>query len=110
MIPLALITGVLAGIREGSAQDRSISFISVLFTSIPEIATAIFLTVIFALGLGWLPRSQRATAGNSSSSPSDPGPLRFRLRGAHDPRLGRRSGHLAICAHRHPQRGCPTSA
>src|SRR5215210_751731 len=55
MIPLALVTGVLAGIREGSAQDRSISFISVLFTSIPEIATAIFLTVIFALGLGWFP-------------------------------------------------------
>ena len=55
MIPLALVTGVLAGIREGSAQDRTISFVSVLFTSIPEIATAIFLTVIFALGLGWLP-------------------------------------------------------
>jgi peptide/nickel transport system permease protein len=40
----------------------------VLFTSIPEIATAIILTVIFALGLGWLPANQRATAGNSSSS------------------------------------------
>ena len=59
MIPLALISGVLAGIREGSAQDRSISFVSVLFTSIPEIATAIFLTVIFALGLGWLPAKSR---------------------------------------------------
>ena len=55
MIPLALVTGVLAGIREGKAQDRVISFLSVLFTSIPEIATAIFLTIIFALGLGWLP-------------------------------------------------------
>jgi peptide/nickel transport system permease protein len=55
MIPIALISGVFAGIREGSFQDRSISFLSVLFTSIPEIATAIFLTVIFALGLGWLP-------------------------------------------------------
>jgi peptide/nickel transport system permease protein len=55
MIPIALVTGVLSGIREGSAQDRAISFLSVLFTSIPEIATAIFLTVIFALGLGWLP-------------------------------------------------------
>ena len=51
MVPLALITGVLAGIKEGSAQDRAISFVSVLFTSIPEIATAIFLTVIFALGM-----------------------------------------------------------
>jgi len=59
MIPLALITGVLAGIREGSAQDRAISFLSVLSTSIPEIATAIFLTVIFALGLGWLPAKSK---------------------------------------------------
>jgi peptide/nickel transport system permease protein len=59
MVPLALVTGVLAGIREGSAQDRSISFVSVLFTSIPEIATAIFLTVIFALGLGWFPAKSR---------------------------------------------------
>jgi peptide/nickel transport system permease protein len=59
MIPIALVTGVLAGIREGSAQDRTISFLSVLFTSIPEIATAIFLTVIFALGLGWLPAKSK---------------------------------------------------
>ena len=59
MIPLALVTGVLAGIREGSFQDRSISFLSVLFTSIPEIATAIILTVILALGLGWLPAKSK---------------------------------------------------
>jgi peptide/nickel transport system permease protein len=59
MIPIALVTGVLAGIREGSYQDRTISFLSVLFTSIPEIATAIFLTVIFALGLGWLPAKSK---------------------------------------------------
>lgn len=59
MIPIALVTGVFAGIREGSVQDRTISFLSVLFTSIPEIATAIFLTVIFALGLGWLPAKSK---------------------------------------------------
>ena len=59
MIPLALVTGVLAGIREGKMQDRVISFLSVLFTSIPEIATAIFLTIIFALGLGWLPAKSK---------------------------------------------------
>ncbi|MYZ48040.1 ABC transporter permease [Propylenella binzhouense] len=59
MIPLALVTGVMAGIREGSFQDRSISFLAVLFTSIPEIATAIFLTVIFALWLGWFPAKSR---------------------------------------------------
>ncbi len=59
MIPLALITGVLAGIREGKVQDRAITFLSVLFTSIPEIATAIILTVVFALGLGWLPAKSK---------------------------------------------------
>ena len=55
MIPLALTMGVVAGMKEGSPQDRAASFISVFTTSIPEIATAIILTVIFALGLGWLP-------------------------------------------------------
>lgn len=63
MIPIALVTGVVAGMKEGSIQDRSVSFISVLFTSIPEIATAIFLTVIFALGLGWLPVKSAMIAG-----------------------------------------------
>jgi len=59
MIPLALVTGVMAGISEGKVQDRSITFLSVLFTSIPEIATAIILTVVFALGLGWLPAKSK---------------------------------------------------
>ena len=40
MIPLSLILGILAGMKEGSLQDRSISFISVFTTSIPEIASA----------------------------------------------------------------------
>ena len=63
MIPISLVMGVLAGMKEGSAQDRTISFISVFTTSIPEIATAIFLTVVFALGLGWLPAKSAMTQG-----------------------------------------------
>jgi peptide/nickel transport system permease protein len=63
MVPLALVAGVLAGMREGSAQDRAITFVSVLFTSMPEIATAIVLTVIFALGLGWFPAKSAMTQG-----------------------------------------------
>ncbi|MGH6895940.1 MAG: ABC transporter permease [Geminicoccaceae bacterium] len=63
MIPISLVTGVLAGMKEGSAQDRTISFISVFTTSIPEIATAIFLTVVFALGLGWLPAKSAMIQG-----------------------------------------------
>ena len=55
MIPISLILGVLSGMNEGSKTDRSITFISVFFTSMPEIATAVIVTVVFALGLGWFP-------------------------------------------------------
>lgn len=63
MIPISLTMGVIAGMKEGSAQDRLTSFVSVFFTSIPEIATAIFLTIILALGLGWLPPKSAMVAG-----------------------------------------------
>jgi peptide/nickel transport system permease protein len=55
MIPVSLTLGVLAGIAEGSALDRTISSLSVLTTSVPQIATASLLTALLALGLGWLP-------------------------------------------------------
>ncbi len=63
MIPIALVTGVVAGMKEGSPQDRAVTFLSVLTTSIPEIATAIILTVIFALGLGWFPGKSAMIGG-----------------------------------------------
>src|ERR687898_2089009 len=63
MVPLSLVTGVLAGMKEGSAQDRAITVLSVVTTSIPEIATAIILTVVLALGLGWLPAKSAMTQG-----------------------------------------------
>ena len=63
MIPISLACGVLAGMREGSVQDRAISIFSVFTTSIPEIATAILLTVVFALGLGWLPAKSAMIQG-----------------------------------------------
>jgi peptide/nickel transport system permease protein len=55
MIPVSLTLGVLAGMHEGSRRDRTISFIAVFTTSIPQIATAALLTVVLALGLGWVP-------------------------------------------------------
>jgi peptide/nickel transport system permease protein len=55
MIPVSLTLGVAAGMREGSRLDRVISFLAVFTTSIPQIATAAFLTVVLALGLGWVP-------------------------------------------------------
>ncbi len=55
MVPLSIALGVLAGMREGSWLDRSISFVSVLTTSIPEFASAVLLTFVFSYWLGWLP-------------------------------------------------------
>lgn len=63
MIPISLVTGVLSGMKEGSVQDRAITFVSVVTTSIPEIATAILLTVVLALGLGWLPAKSAMLQG-----------------------------------------------
>lgn len=63
MVPVSLVLGVVAGMREGSVQDRTVTFVSVLTTSIPEIATAILLTVVFALGLGWFPAKSAMLSG-----------------------------------------------
>ncbi|GMG81376.1 ABC transporter permease [Paralimibaculum aggregatum] len=53
MVPGALIIGVLAGMREGSTLDRSLSVASITSTSAPEYVTGILFTVIFASTLGW---------------------------------------------------------
>jgi peptide/nickel transport system permease protein len=63
MIPAALTLGVLAGMNEGSPLDRVISFVAVFTTSIPQIATAVLLTVVLALGLGWVPTKSAMVDG-----------------------------------------------
>src|SRR3546814_14105454 len=55
MVPLALVLGVLAGMKEGSPQDRAISVFSIATTSVPEFASGVFLVGIFVLWLKWLP-------------------------------------------------------
>jgi peptide/nickel transport system permease protein len=55
IIPLSLALGVLAGMREGSKLDRSISVTGIITTSVPEFASAVFLSSIFVFWLGWLP-------------------------------------------------------
>lgn len=56
MIPLALIMGVLAGMREGSRTDRSLSTVSIVTTATPEYVSGILFIAIFAssaVGLRW---------------------------------------------------------
>jgi peptide/nickel transport system permease protein len=55
IVPLSLIAGILAGMRESSPLDRTISVVGIVCTSIPEFASGVFFTAIFVVGLGWLP-------------------------------------------------------
>jgi peptide/nickel transport system permease protein len=55
VMPLALLLGMIAGLREGSFKDRFLSIGGMMFSVVPEFATGIFLTLIFSVWLGWLP-------------------------------------------------------
>ncbi len=63
MVIVALTLGVLAGMKEGSTQDRVISVFSITTTSIPEYASAVLLAWIFVFTLGWLPGTSSMTSG-----------------------------------------------
>jgi peptide/nickel transport system permease protein len=56
MVPAALIMGVLAGMREGSKLDRSLSTVSIASTATPEYVSGVILIAVFAssaVGLRW---------------------------------------------------------
>jgi peptide/nickel transport system permease protein len=55
IVPTAIIFGVVAGMREGSRLDRSISLGSIVTTSVPEFASGVFLQSVFVIWLGLLP-------------------------------------------------------
>jgi peptide/nickel transport system permease protein len=55
IVPVAILFGVLAGMREGSVTDRFILIGSNILSSIPEFAMGVFLASLFAVWLGWLP-------------------------------------------------------
>jgi peptide/nickel transport system permease protein len=63
MVIIALTLGVLAGMKEGSLQDRVISVFSIATTSIPEYASAVILAGIFVFWLDWLPGTSSMTSG-----------------------------------------------
>src|SRR5262249_7911906 len=63
LVPLSLTLGILAGMREGSKLDRTITVTSVITTSIPEFASSVFLAAIFVFWLRWLPGTSTMTDG-----------------------------------------------
>jgi peptide/nickel transport system permease protein len=56
MVPVSLLIGVLAGMREGSRLDRSLSTVSIASTATPEYVSGVIFIALFAssmTGLKW---------------------------------------------------------
>ncbi|MFO7855988.1 MAG: ABC transporter permease [Paracoccaceae bacterium] len=67
MVPSALLIGVLAGMREGTATDRSLSTLAITTTATPEYVSGVIFAVIFAssaVGLRWMSASSRTAVEN----------------------------------------------
>ncbi len=69
MVPSALLVGVLAGMREGSALDRSLSTFSIVTTATPEYVSGVIFIAIFTsstVGLKWF----KGTATQAMDNPT----------------------------------------
>ena len=69
MVPSALIIGVLAGMREGSKLDRSLSTVSIVSTATPEYVSGVIFIAVFAssaFGLKWFKGSATSAMENAN--------------------------------------------
>ncbi|MGO8866429.1 MAG: ABC transporter permease [Alphaproteobacteria bacterium] len=65
IVPLSMLFGIVAGMREGSALDRVILLTSAVLASVPEFAMGVFLASIFVVSLRWLPGTATLEPGGS---------------------------------------------
>ena len=69
MVPSALLVGVLAGMREGTKLDRTLSTFSIASTATPEYVSGVIFITIFAssaVGLKWFKGTATAAADNAT--------------------------------------------
>ena len=67
IVPLSMLLGITAGMRESSKLDRAILIFSTVVASVPEFALGVFLVSIFVVWLGWLPGTATLVAGGGWS-------------------------------------------
>ncbi len=70
IVPLSMLLGITAGMREGSPLDRTILMVSTIAASVPEFAMGVFLASIFVVWLGVLPGTATLFSGGGWSIPS----------------------------------------
>lgn len=54
-VPLSILGGIVAGLRYGKLTDKTITISGLSFSAMPEFVSGIFLILVFAIWLGWLP-------------------------------------------------------
>ena len=67
IVPLSMLLGIAAGMREASRLDRAILMFSTVMASIPEFALGVFLASVFVVWLGWLPGTATLLSGGGWS-------------------------------------------
>ena len=64
VVPLGILGGVFASLKQGRWQDRTITVIGQSALTVPEFVSGIVLILIFAVWLKWLPVSATAPEGS----------------------------------------------
>ncbi len=62
-IPISVLLGIVAALRENTWVDSVISVVSLSVVGLPEFVTGILLINIFALQLGWFPSTSLVSSG-----------------------------------------------
>lgn len=70
IVPLSMLLGIAAGMREASRLDRAVLLFSTVVASVPEFAMGVFLASIFVVWLGWLPGTATLVGGGGWSAAS----------------------------------------
>ena len=69
IVPLSIVLGVIAALRQDRPADRIISITSLSLMAVPEFVSGIVLLSILGIWLRWLPTTSVAAGGNPLTEP-----------------------------------------
>src|SRR5258706_15243424 len=62
---IGLTSGILAAVHQNTWIDYLVTFVSALGITVPNFVIALWLLLVFAVGLGWLPTGGWPSGGDS---------------------------------------------
>jgi peptide/nickel transport system permease protein len=64
IVPFSIFMGIVAALKHGRWQDRTISISGLSLIALPEFVSGVILLVVFAVQLGWFPSSSSVPTAN----------------------------------------------